>query len=346
MGTRLSPWVDGIYRLNSMNSCVFIVTGETVKMEGLTAGGMDESISAATWKFGEFEEAHPEVAKHTGKKNNNVDITLWGGKWLTKGVVSKDGKKITIWGKANEMDSFEWISEEEYAGLKDSGDPADAPPSHYKIRPEYIGKLLFISGAPGLGKSTSGLLLSKTAGYVYYEADAFFFHDNPYIPPDVDEPSLATHKQKPLKGVPQDRIDAVNNGMKDFMAMIDGKEFELRNVEGFYTALCKDITAEKKRMGGDWVVAQAVTTKALRDHIRKQLGPECIFVVLNMTKEDTMKRITARHGEGSSFNELLIKWYDFYEPATKDEENAIDVVVTSDMSREDVVQKILKLLPK
>ena len=334
-----SPWVDGIYRLNSMKCWVFIVTGEKVKMEKWKE-------MEGTWKFGEFEEAHPEVAKLTGKKNNNVDITLWGGRWLSKGVVSEDGKKITIWGMSNDIDYFEWMSEEEYAALKDFGDPADAPPSRYKIQPEYNGKLLFISGAPGLGKSTSGLLLSKIAGYVYYEADAFGNHVNPYIPPDVDEPSLATGKQKPLKGVPQDRIDAVNNGMKDFLAMVDGKEFEKKNVDGFYTAMCKDIAAEKKRMGGDWVVAFSVPTKALRDHIRKQLGPELIFVVLNMTKEDQMKRITARHGEGSGFNEWLTKLYDLYEPATKDEENAIDVVVTSDMSREDVIQKILEMLPK
>ena len=70
-----------------------------------------------------------------------------------------------------------------------------APSSHYKIQPESIGKLLWVTGAPGMGKSTSGLILSKTAGYVYYEADAFGMLVNPYIPPDVEEPSLATMKQ-------------------------------------------------------------------------------------------------------------------------------------------------------
>lgn len=348
--TKSLPWLDGIYKLNNLNSTVFIVTGEKVKMESLAGGGLDESsFSVGTWKFGEFEEANPEVAKYTGKKNNNVDITLWGAKWKIRGVVSDDGKKVTIWRtSSNELDSFNWMSEEDYAAFKDSGDPADAPPNHYKIQPDYIGKLLWVSGAPGLGKSTSGLVLSKIAGYVYYEADAFGAHVNPYIPPDVDEPSLATAKQTPLKGVPQDRIEAVQGGVKDFIAMVDGKDFEIKNVEGFYTALCKDIVTERKRMGGDWVVAQAVPTKALRDHIKKQLGPNLIFVVLNMTKEDQMKRIMARHGDGEAggITDWLIKLYDLYEPATEDEENAIDVVVTSDMSREDVVQKILKMLPQ
>ena len=340
------PWTDGIYKLKNMNMMVFNVTGEKVKTENLTGDEIDESFGGGAWKFGEFEEARPEIAKHTGKKNYNVEITLWGGKWTTKGVVSEDGKTVTIWSMSNQLDSFEWLSEEDYSALKDAGDPADAPPNHYKIQPEYIGKLVWISGAPGLGKSTSGLYLSKIAGYVYYEADAFGMHVNPYIPSDVDEPSLATVKQKPLKGVPKDRTDAVNNGIKDFMAMIEGKDFEVEKIEEFYSAMCKDIAKERKRMGGDWVVAQAVPTKALREHIKRQLGPDLIFVVLNMTKEDQMKRILARHGEQGGVTDWLIKLYDLYEPAMEDEKNAIDVVVTSDMSRDDVVQEILKMLPQ
>ena len=79
-----------------------------------------------------------------------------------------------------------------------------------------------MSGAPGLGKSTSGMYLSKSAGYVYYEADAFGAHINPYVPTNVAEPTLATFKQKPLKNVPQERIDAVNNGGKEFGKLIKG----------------------------------------------------------------------------------------------------------------------------
>ena len=105
--------------------------------------------------------------------------------------------------------------------FQDFGDPHDAPPNHYKIQPENVGKLLWISGAPGLGKSTSGLYLSRKAGYVYYEADAYGGHLNPYIPPDVDEPSLATMKQKPLKGLPKERIDACS-GLSEFIKFIQG----------------------------------------------------------------------------------------------------------------------------
>ena len=102
-------------------------------------------------------------------------------------------------------------------------------------------------------------------------------------------------------------------------------------------------------MGGDWVVAQAVPTRELREHIRKELGPDMIFVVLDMTREDQMKRILQRHGENeeqSTVVDWLTKLYDLFEPATEDENNTLDVKVTNDMSREDVVQKILDMLQK
>ena len=124
-----TPWLDGNYKLDTMSGQVFVVNGETVNMESLTGAQQDESLSKGTFKFGEFDEAHPEVSKHTGKKNNNVEISLWGGLWLTKGILSDDGKKITTWGATNELSSFVWLSEEDYAAMKDFAEPADAPSS-------------------------------------------------------------------------------------------------------------------------------------------------------------------------------------------------------------------------
>ena len=262
-----------------------------------------------------------------------------------EGVLSDDGESVTLWGMSNEMDTFELITEEEYVAIKDAGDPVDAPPCHYKIQPENVGKLLFISGVPGAGKSTSGHVLSKIAGYVYYEADCFMQHVNPFIPPEAKEPSLAQMGQNVLKGVPQERLDDVSLCMNEFLAMIEGKDYNVEAVKRFYSSMCKDIVAQRKRIGGDWVVAQAVPSRVLRDHIKGELGPDLIFIVLQMTKEDQVKRIEARHGEGhtgSSAVEMLTKVHDLYEAVADDEENAISIAVTEGMNREDVAEKILK----
>merc|ERR1719228_2184879 len=94
------------------------------------------------------------------------------------------------------LQEFHKISEEEAEELLQDGDPMDAPPTPYKIQPENQGRLIWFTGSPGLGKSTSAQLLAREHGYVYYEADCFFALKNPYIPPDVENPSMAQVKQK------------------------------------------------------------------------------------------------------------------------------------------------------
>ena len=80
-------------------------------------------------------------------------------------------------------------------------DSIETPPCFNKLEPERQGKLVWISGPPGLGKSTTAQLLSRKHGYVYYEGDCFFMVRNPYIPPNAQEASLATLEQNKLVGV-------------------------------------------------------------------------------------------------------------------------------------------------
>ena len=92
------------------------------------------------------------------------------------------------------------------------------------------------------------------------------------------------------------------------------------------------------------MVAQAIPLKSFRDHIREELGPDLIFVVLHMAKEEQTKRLIGRHGEaGRAF---ISKLTALAEPEASGEENAINVTVTSEMSRKDVVEKILQMLSK
>ena len=251
---------------------------------------------------------------------------------------------MTFTGMKGSVDLLEWMSEEEFVNFINSGDPADAPPNNYKIQPENQGKLIWISGAPGLGKSTSGLFLGKKAGYVYYEADAFMAHVNPYVPTDVEEPTIATFNQNFLKGVPQHRIDTVADGTSNFMGMMEGKDYDSKSLCKFYSLMSEDIANEQRRMGGDFAVAHAVPARKFRDHIRKQLGSNLIFVVLHMSKEDQIERIKGRHGNEEMFVNMLTKCYDFFEPAEEDEPNTIPLLITKDMTRDDVVDKIIQLV--
>ena len=60
------------------------------------------------------------------------------------------------------------------------------------------GKIIWLSGAPGMGKSTSAQMLGRDHGYVYYEADTFGLMKNPFIDLNADNPSMAQMKQKIL----------------------------------------------------------------------------------------------------------------------------------------------------
>ena len=108
------------------------------------------------------------------------------------------------------------LSAEELKKKQDAREDELTPKTFYKIQPEKqgrffkfkqsfndiylsLGKIIWLSGPPGAGKSTSGLMLARLHNYVYYEADSFMFSCNPYIPLDVSEPSLANFSQEPLK---------------------------------------------------------------------------------------------------------------------------------------------------
>ena len=115
----------------------------------------------------------------------------------------------------------------------------------------------------------------------------------------------------------------------------------------FFQELAKDVLKYKKRLGGNFVVAQAVPNRVLRDSIKEVLGPDGMFVVLRLSKETNAKRIEARHSEGDNkvkkrMVQMLNSMYEMYEDDQPGEQNCVTVIIESEDSREDVANKILK----
>ena len=71
-----------------------------------------------------------------------------------------------------------------------------------------------------------------------------------------------------------------------------------------YTHLAEAVGLQKRRIGGNFVIAEAVPTRKMRDHIKKTL-PDCIFVTLTLSKEVQDKRCKSRHGDGEGAEEIL-----------------------------------------
>ena len=60
--------------------------------------------------------------------------------------------------------------------------------------------------------------------------------------------------------------------------------------------VAKDIFKQNKRFGGNMAVAHAVFSRTQRKALRKILGSECVFIVLNMSRDCQKKRVLARYG--------------------------------------------------
>ncbi len=65
-------------------------------------------------------------------------------------------------------------------------------------------------------------------------------------------------------------------------------EMDWNKLNPFMTNMAKDIKVQKARIGGDFVVAQAVTSRDMRDLIRTTL-PDCTFIILPMTYETQVR---------------------------------------------------------
>jgi len=296
-------------------------------------------------EVGEFGEADPEIVETTGQSRYNLKYSFTFGEDVTEhGVVNQDGLKATIKGMMG-ISSLKWITPEEAAALEADGDPIEAPPCPYKIQPENLGKFLWITGAPGLGKSTSAQMMSRDAGYVFYEADCFGNCKNPYIPSDVPDPSMAQVHQRKLVGEGLEaRKEVIRKATEMFTQVMKGEDYDKESSEDFYGLMCEDIENERKRIGGDWAIAAVTLKRATRDFIRSRLGPDLVFVVLNMDDEEIKKRVLARHKGDETALKMMMAVNKLCDPAGEDEENALSVKVTNDMSREDVVNKILEMV--
>jgi len=334
------PLRNGNYKATGNWYTFLVVDGARALLKEPSSAQMQGAI-----KVGDFGEADPEVVKLSGEKSYNIQLTYsFGQDFIENGVLSKDGLKITTKGVMG-IAELEWVTEEEAARLEAEGDPIEAPPGEYKIQPEYQGKFLWITGPPGLGKSTSAQLLGRNHGYVFYESDCFGNIKNPYIPTDAENPSMAQVHQKALKGEGLERRRKICNAANAaFMELLSGKEFDIEDYREFYTIMCEDIMRERKRIGGDWAVAGVALTRSVRDHIRSISGQDLMFVILSMDREEVRKRVTDRHKGDEQAADMLLSFDNLCEPIGEDEENAVSVAVTADMTRDDVVNKILDLV--
>ena len=66
----------------------------------------------------------------------------------------------------------------------------------------------------------------------------------------------------------EERREACKNATEELRKMLTGKDFDRKTAEEFYGLMCNDIIRERKRIGGDWVIAGFALTQEFREIIR------------------------------------------------------------------------------
>ena len=131
--------------------------------------------------------------------------------------------------------------------------------------------------------------------------------------------------------------------------MMAGKFDDLEDmIKPFLKLMGDNIVTERPRLGGNFAIAQAIFSRSQRDMLREIVGPDLHFMVLSMTKETQDKRLKARHGDSvpEGLLDFFVKFSEKCELAGEDEPNAHNIVITEDMTKEDVVKKVLEIVAK
>ena len=168
-------------------------------------------------------------------------------------------------------------------------------------------------------------MLARQRGFVYYEADCFGAIKNPYVSLDCEDPSMGQMYQKQMRGPGlEERKAVINRALGEFSKIFEGKEYEKEALTEFYHHLAMDVAREKKRIGGDFVIANILMTAELREHLRSWLGPDLRIVLLSMTKEDRRERTLARHkGHQTSADTLDVGYHLYLQKFTSEHLNFI-----------------------
>merc|ERR1711915_52985 len=338
---RLYPWYEGCYK---GTGCLF----DNIRINGNVGSATGLEISFQHGHFGQTDE---EVERITGKKEYDIKLSYQLGEKIGRilvpvseyGVILDQGRKIVVKNFCA-ISVLELTTEEEDRSIEDSKDHSKALQHSYKVQPKRKGNILWITGAPGLGKSTTAQLIARKAGYVYYEGDCFFFVKNPFIPLDVDEPSKALVYQKVLKETDEltKRMDVIGKGNKAFWAKEKGKNYTKEAIEDMYSLLCEDIKSQQEFIGGDFVVAMSIEKQEWRHFIRNQFGSNFKMIILDMSIENQMMRIGQRHGGDEGAVELLKKIYEMCEPMGTSESNTVSIDVSPEMTPDDVVGLVMQ----
>ena len=298
----------------------------------------DDGVTYKKLKFLDSEDDASKPISLIGGENNTVYVTLEGQTFTAQ--ISKDKKTITA---ALPFPTLKWITPEEAEIIGNrKKESVLAPSVPYPLRPGKLGKIAYLTGPPGSGKSTIAGHIAKQDSWVFYEGDGFLWGFNPYVFPN--ESQVDARSEKPaLIGPGMSLREVAKWQWLINLEQLDKNKTEDRShTEQYFNLMAQDIKRERERVGGDWIIAFAMPKRLDRDIFRKIIGEDLIFVVLDISLDLVKERLAGR-GEGE---DELAKVHHYYEPAAEDEPNTIGFKVVENRSKQENADAVLDLINK
>ena len=210
----------------------------------------------------------------------------------------------------------------------------------YPLNPDKQGRLVILTGPPGSGKSTVAGLIADMEPWIFYEGDGFMLGHNPYVFPNESVVDVRSEKPALIGPGMRERMFAMLGFHKNQRTWEKDQTVDRAPTERFYKLMAKDIEKERKRVGGDWIVAFAMSRRTDRDIFREVLGEDLLFVVIDISFELVKERLAGRGIGEDSMAEMHWK----FQPAGEDEPQTVSFDMLPGVSKADNANAVLRII--
>jgi len=298
-----------------------------------------DNITYQQLKFLDSEDYAFQPMCWAGGEDNTVVITLNGETATAK--ISDDKKVITGGPGVLATNPLRWITPEEAAIIRNrEKEAAAAPKVPYPLQPGNQGKIVFMSGPPGSGKSTIAGIIAKQEKFVFYEGDGFFLGFNPYVFPNESQVDARSEKPALIGPGMAARGGAMVGWLYNQYQLAHNETTDRSPTDYYFNLMAENIKAERERVGGDWIVAFALKKRLDRDIFRKVIGADLLSIVLDISLELVTERLQGR-GKGE---EELAKEHWQHQPAVKGEPRTVGFEIIRSRSKQENANAVLQLI--
>lgn len=196
---------QGKWQNDRLNHMYAESTGNLFELYNMAALDHFELRPILTYEIGiaDFGPVKEELKRSLGSsaKYNLRFYNTFNRKLTIDAHLHQDnGTKITCWGMLGLPETWTWMTDEDLKLVLSKRESLYWPslPSYISPKPENQGKIYWLSGPNGTGKSTTCQLMAKK-GFVYFEGDCMVHYLNPFLDHEVENPFNAAFQQPVLK---------------------------------------------------------------------------------------------------------------------------------------------------